>query len=74
MTDTGDEAQALDEFFRETALRRRIPEPLDRREQLGQAAGHCLSCGDEIPSERLRANPAALRCIDCQAETERRRV
>ena len=28
--------------------------------------GRCADCDHEIPFERLRAQPAALRCLDCQ--------
>jgi len=28
--------------------------------------GTCVDCGGEIDLERLRAEPAAIRCIDCQ--------
>ena len=33
--------------------------------------GVCLDCGGEIGFERLRANPAAVRCIDCQTVHEK---
>jgi DnaK suppressor protein len=33
--------------------------------------GHCLDCGTDIPFERLRAQPTALRCGRCQALSER---
>lgn len=33
--------------------------------------GVCIDCGIEIPFERLRAAPMALRCIDCQMRSER---
>ncbi|HVB78840.1 MAG TPA: TraR/DksA family transcriptional regulator [Candidatus Binataceae bacterium] len=32
--------------------------------------GICERCGDEMPFERLRAMPMALRCVDCQAKFE----
>jgi DnaK suppressor protein len=35
--------------------------------------GTCESCGLEIPAERLRAQPLALRCIVCQGRDERAR-
>jgi RNA polymerase-binding transcription factor DksA len=28
--------------------------------------GICAECGGDIGFERLRANPAAVRCVDCQ--------
>lgn len=34
--------------------------------------GVCIDCGVEIPLERLRASPMALRCVDCQVHSERR--
>jgi RNA polymerase-binding protein DksA len=33
--------------------------------------GICANCGGEIGFERLRANPAAVRCIHCQAQHEK---
>jgi RNA polymerase-binding protein DksA len=33
----------------------------------GGAYGVCESCGTEIPGERLEAQPAARRCVDCAA-------
>ncbi|MEO8202797.1 MAG: TraR/DksA family transcriptional regulator [Betaproteobacteria bacterium] len=35
--------------------------------------GQCSACGADIPFARLQANPAALRCVGCQAEYERTR-
>lgn len=33
--------------------------------------GQCTSCGNEIAAARLEINPAAERCIDCQAKYEK---
>jgi DnaK suppressor protein len=33
--------------------------------------GLCADCGAEIALERLRAQPGAARCIDCQARHEK---
>ena len=33
--------------------------------------GVCLDCGGEIGFERLRVNPSAARCIDCQTVHEK---
>lgn len=33
--------------------------------------GTCPDCGEAIGYERLRANPAALRCADCQSRREK---
>lgn len=35
--------------------------------------GQCAVCGTDIPFTRLQANPAALRCVGCQADYERSR-
>lgn len=32
--------------------------------------GGCADCGVDIPVERLRVQPTALRCIDCQSRFE----
>lgn len=32
--------------------------------------GICQECGDQIPAERLKAMPSAIRCRDCQQERE----
>jgi len=33
--------------------------------------GICADCGSEIGFERLKANPAAARCIECQTRHEK---
>ena len=33
--------------------------------------GICTDCGDDIPIERLRVNPGALRCVRCQSVYEK---
>lgn len=33
--------------------------------------GECVECGQDIGFPRLRANPAALRCIVCQTRLEK---
>ena len=35
--------------------------------------GQCSDCGIDIPFTRLQANPAATRCVGCQAVFERSR-
>ena len=35
------------------------------------AYGLCEDCGHRIPSERLRYQPAATRCVDCQGRWDR---
>lgn len=33
--------------------------------------GYCVGCGEAIPAARLRASPAATRCMACQNAFER---
>lgn len=33
--------------------------------------GSCIDCGKDIPYERLRVHPEALRCLGCQENFER---
>lgn len=33
--------------------------------------GRCVDCGIDIPFDRLKAEPWALRCVDCEAARER---
>jgi DnaK suppressor protein len=35
--------------------------------------GQCVSCGRDLPDERLEARPEAERCVDCQQKAEARR-
>jgi DnaK suppressor protein len=35
--------------------------------------GHCTDCGEQIPRERLLAQPIAIRCAACQAAAENTR-
>jgi len=35
--------------------------------------GQCVDCGNAIPFDRLKLEPWALRCVDCEAKRERSR-
>jgi RNA polymerase-binding transcription factor DksA len=52
----------LEELREVEAARRRLTEG---------AYGICVDCGAEIAFERLRAEPAAARCVECQARHEK---
>ena len=64
--DEADRAAALIETTTANALARIHA----ARMQAGQA--DCADCGEPIPAARRVANPAAIRCIDCQEIYERR--
>lgn len=64
--DAADYAEALIEATTANALARIHTAQM----QAGQA--DCEDCGEPIPPARRAANPAAIRCIDCQEIYERR--
>jgi len=74
--DTGDESVAaliadLDqaEWGRDIDELRSLEEASERI--AGGDYGVCVDCGRDIGFERLRATPAAIRCIDCQTRHEK---
>jgi RNA polymerase-binding protein DksA len=74
--DAGDEALAslvVDTENAETRRDVRELQALDLAlERLADGSyGVCEECGDEIPVERLRAHPAATRCVRCQSVFEK---
>lgn len=75
MTDAADRAQALEEEEREQALRR-ASTAMRRSALIAPATVKgrrvCMDCLEPIGRARLRAAPAALRCVECQTEHERR--
>ena len=76
VTDTGDQASAdllsdLDnaEVSRDLRMLRELNAALARLAD--GSYGSCIDCGAEIGLERLRAYPAAPRCLDCQRVHEK---
>lgn len=73
--DAGDQATAdvvmdinLADVHRDIGEMREIEAALTRI--VDGSYGTCSDCGDEIPVERLHANPAAARCARCQRRYE----
>lgn len=69
MTDFADEAQAIEEAERDTMvaeIRRKVAAPPSPRLI-------CAACSEPIEPDRLAANPAARRCLQCQEDFERLR-
>ena len=68
--DEADYAQQNDEFFRQQALRIHF-----RRSKVVEVdvsgPRRCFDCGEEIGEARMKANPAAVRCVSCQEKKER---
>jgi len=74
--DTGDEALASLVADTENAETNRDVRELRELEAAVQRIengtyGSCAECGDDIPFERLRAYPGAIRCIACQTMHEK---
>jgi len=76
VADTGDEASAdlisdveNAELSRDLDELREIDSALERI--TAGSYGTCIECGGEIGMERLRRQPAALRCFDCQSVFEK---
>ena len=76
VTDGGDKATAdlisdlsSAELDRDLGELRRLEAAQERL--AGGSYGICVDCGREIAFERLLAQPAALRCLDCQRVYER---
>ena len=74
--DAGDEALASLVADTENAeTRRDVHELQELDAALASIAegtyGTCQDCGDDIPFERLRANPGSTRCVSCQSVFEK---
>ncbi|MCG8357826.1 MAG: TraR/DksA family transcriptional regulator [Kiloniellales bacterium] len=57
------QAMALETERRRALELRRIAAALQRLEE-GEY-GYCVTCGEEIPIERLSVDPATPQCVDC---------
>lgn len=80
-TQAGEVSDSKDQASVEQAVRLNVAELLLDLDQLSQVQaartrlesgtfGVCTDCGGDIPYERLRAQLAALRCVDCQRINE----
>jgi RNA polymerase-binding transcription factor DksA len=78
--DAADFAQKSNEVYLDAALKRQLKKSeasfVKRNLKVTREARDtqqtcCLDCGKEIKPERLAANPAAVRCIECQSKKER---
>lgn len=77
LTQDGDDApQRLPEREIAMALTEREQRELDAvsaaMDRMGRDAyGSCADCGVDIPFDRLKAEPWALRCVACESQRER---
>ena len=52
--------------------RQRLSEIEQAQQRMAEGRyGICADCGEDIPRERLLAQPMAIRCAACQAAAER---
>ena len=79
VTDVGDQAVAdllcdLDhaEVARDVRQAKQLSAALARIDE--GTFGRCVQCGNNIDFKRLRAHPAAARCVGCQSVYERTRA
>ncbi|EKO3713591.1 TraR/DksA family transcriptional regulator [Vibrio cincinnatiensis] len=70
MTCQFDVAQAVEQEFRDRALAAQLAKPMEQPDEDDEGNRYCLSCGVEIPPERLEAQPTAVRCVSCQTRKE----
>lgn len=64
--DTVDQAQLQNDLANQAAIARAAAQ------KSGPGRADCEDCGNEIPALRRAANPAATRCVYCQANHEKR--
>lgn len=66
MSDEVDQAQVVEERERQAALAVVL-----RAASAEEGDGFCSGCGDAIDPDRLKAQPRAKRCVECQTARER---
>jgi DnaK suppressor protein len=60
--------QAVDNYLKRRSIE--LFEPLERA-RVVHGVAYCVDCGLDIPPERLKAKPDAVRCVECQGKKER---
>lgn len=71
MTEQIDQAQELDQLFRERALAQHKNKRVIEQPDEENGIRYCLDCGIDIPPKRIEAQPGAVRCVSCQSGKER---
>ncbi len=70
MTDQFDQAQELEQTFRDRAIANQLKRVVETPDEDENGVRYCLGCGIEIPLKRLEAAPQAVRCVSCQSRKE----
>lgn len=71
MTDIVDRAQEREAEFQAQALAAVVHRPHETP-HIEHGVRLCLDCDDPLGRQRLKANPDAVRCLDCQTLHERK--
>ena len=72
--DIGDRAQAREDELRDDALATAVRNRTHEAARVVDGVRVCLDCEDPISTERLKANPQAVRCAGCQQWQEQQRL
>ncbi len=70
MTEQIDQAQELEQLFRDRALAKHKTSRVHEKPDEEDGIRYCLDCGIDIPQERIEAEPEAVRCVSCQTRKE----
>ncbi len=70
MTDLFDKAQELEQRQRDQALANQLHRTVEKPDEDKEGIRYCLDCGIDIPQQRLKAEPNAVRCVPCQSRKE----
>lgn len=72
--DQADRAQARELELRDEALYCARHRPAETALVAENGRRLCLDCEDPLSEKRLKANPQAVRCTDCQQEHEHQQM
>jgi len=70
--DLTDQASQIEERHRELALQRLRNQPQEEPDEDKDGNRYCLTCGEIIPEERVKA-VQAVRCVHCASAREKQR-
>ena len=71
MTDLFDRAQQQEQEFRERAITNARRHRKEQPDQDEHGNRFCLTCGEQIATERLQAEPDEVRWVPCQCRVEK---
>ncbi len=72
MSDLADRAGDLEEQQRSNALRAQSAVVVEMPRQNREGKRICLGCEERLSQKRLKAEPRAVRCVECQDLHEKR--